>query len=274
MNYEGSFKSPDGLGLYERGWEPDGPARGHVVFVHGYGEHCSRYVEVGRVLNRAGFSMHTYDQRGFGRSPGKRGHVDDFDLLLKDLDAFLTHIRPRISGAPWFLMGHSMGGLVVASYAETRILDARGLVFSSPFLAMNAPAVLVMIAGVLGVLTPWMPVAWVNHAARSRDPKVVEEASKDPLIFPGPVRARTGSVFNQAIQRARANFHRITAPAYIIHGTGDQIVPDIGSRLLHERCGSEDKTFTSYDGGYHELWNDLDKEAVLAGISNWMTAHL
>lgn len=274
MDYEGTFRTHDGVDLYERGWEPAEPVAGRVVFVHGYGEHCSRYAETAHVMNKAGFSVHTYDQRGFGRSPGRRGEVADFDLLLQDLDAFLEHMGPRLAGEPWFLMGHSMGGLVVASHAETRGVAARGLVLSSPFLALGAPAILIKLAGVLGAVAPCIPVARVDYPARSRDPRAVEEARNDKLIFPGPVRARTGSEFARVVDRARANFHRINAPVYIIHGSADQIVPNEGSRLFYERCASQDKTFRMYEGGYHELWNDLEKDAVLQGICGWMAARV
>jgi alpha-beta hydrolase superfamily lysophospholipase len=276
MDYEGSFKSSDGLDFYERGWEPDGEVLGRVVFIHGYGEHCSRYIDMGRVFSDAGFSVHTFDQRGYGHSPGKRAYIHDFNVLLSDMDAYLAHIRPRLSDKPWFLMGHSMGGLVLASYAETRTLDARGLVFCSSFLAINpdVPPVLLRLANILGTLAPWLPVSGVDNRFLSRDPKIVEAADNDPLSNHGPVRARTGAQFNRAITRARENFHRISLPAYIIHGGDDRVVPNEGSRLLYEKCSSKDKTLKIYEGGYHELWNDLDKEAALAGICDWMRARI
>jgi len=273
MDYESKFKTRDGLELYERGWAPDEDVVGRVVFVHGYGEHCSRYEEMARVLNESGFSIHTYDQRGFGHSPGRRGEVGDFGALVEDLDAFVAYLRPRLEGKPWFLMGHSMGGLVLAHYAETREVEAGGLVFSSPFLAMDAPAVLLKVSGVLAALMPWMPVAQVEYEGRSRDPEAVKEAREDPLIFAGPVRARTGAEFNRAVNAARAGFSKISLPVYIIHGGADRIVPDVGSRMLYAQCSAADKSLKIYDDGYHELWNDLEKAAVLSEVCEWLTAH-
>ena len=286
MNYEGSFKSRDGLDFYERRWEPQGTARAELVLLHGFGEHCSRYAHVGEAFNRAGIAVHTYDQRGFGHSPGKRGYVHDFDVLLKDLDTYLEHVRPRLEGKTWFFMGHSMGGLLLARYAETRnpeaasdrpaadVTAARGLVFSSPFLAFtdDVPAILWSLAGILGTITPWLPVRGVDNTGLSRDPKVIEAASNDPLSFNGRVRARTGAQFQAAITKARAHFKAVTSPVYIIHGADDKIVPSAGSRLLYERCRSQDKTFKIYEGGYHELWNDLEKDVVLAEIVDWIAA--
>lgn len=276
MDYEGTFKSADGLDFYERGWEPDTEPKAHIAFLHGFGEHCSRYVEMGQVLSKAGLSVHTYDQRGYGHSPGRRAYIHDFNVLLNDLDTYLAHIRPRFGGKPWFLMGHSMGGLVLANYVETRTIDARGLVFCSSFLGFNEgiPPILLKLANILGTLTPWLPVSGVDNKSLSRDPEAVKRADDDPLSNKGAVRARTGAQFNYAISKARANFNKISAPAYIIHGSCDQLVPNEGSRTLYEQCSSKDKTLKIYEGAYHELWNDLDKAEVFAGIIAWITARI
>jgi len=276
MDHEAYFKSHDDADFFERRWAPDGDVRANLVLVHGYGEHCTRYAAAAHALNRSGITVHTYDQRGFGRSPGKRAYIDDFDALLADLDTYLAHIGPLLEGKPWFMMGHSMGGLVLAAYAETRDIGARGLVFSSPFLAFSddVPKFLLALANILGKVTPWVPVGGVDNSRLSRDPKAVEAADNDPLSYHGRVLARTGAQFNAAITRTRAAFQAITAPAYIIHGSDDGIVPPEGSRLLHAQCRSEDKTLKIYDGGYHELWNDLIKDEVIAGIADWITARL
>jgi len=275
VSFEGYFKSRDGLDFYERRWDASGELRANVVLIHGYGEHCSRYAHVANALNARGITVHTFDQRGYGHSPGKRAYIHDFNDLLLDLDTYLDHVRPRLEGLPWFLMGHSMGGLLLARYAETRIIEARGLVFSSPFLAFpdNVPRFLLALAGFLSTIAPWLPVGGVDNSGLSRDPAVVEAADNDPLAFHGRVAARTGAQFNKAIQEAHAEFARITTPVYIVHGSNDQVVSNRGTRALCECCGAEDKYFKLYDGGYHELWNDLEKEAMIAAVGDWILEH-
>ncbi len=272
MDYEGTFQSSDGLEFYKRGWLPEGDARANVVLIHGYGEHCSRYAHAGAAFKRAGFGVHTYDQRGYGHSPGRRAYVERFDTLLEDLDTYMAHVEPLLDGKPWFLMGHSMGGLIVASYAETRTIAARGLIFSSPFLAFNddVPAILFPLAKLLGTVAPWLPVSGVDNQYLSRDPEVVKAADVDPLAYHGKVVARTGAQFNMAITRAREHFGAIALPSLILHGSADKVVPAAGSRLLHERCGARDKTLRIFEGGYHELWNDLCKEEFLALVCEWI----
>lgn len=276
MNHEDEFKTHDGQHLYGRWWEPAGETRAHLALIHGYGEHCSRYEHVAEAFNRAGIAVHSYDQRGFGHSPGKRGVITRFESLLQDLGAFLAHIQPRFLGRPCFLMGHSMGGLELAIYAETRPIHPPGLVFSSPFLAFtgDVPAILLALADLLGVLAPWLPVHGIDNAQLSRNPAVVEAADADPLSFHGKINAGTGAQFTAAIRKARANFGKINAPAYIIHGEQDRLVPCAGSKLLYEGIRSEDKQLKIYEGGYHELWNDLDRAAVITAIVEWVVAHI
>ncbi len=275
MDWEGQFKSPDGLDLYERRWEAEGEAAANVVLIHGYGEHCSRYAHVGAALNAAGLTVLTYDQRGFGHSPGKRGYVGDFDLLLNDLDAYLEHIKPLLEGKPWFMMGHSMGGMVMGAYVLSRKIDARGLLFSSPFLGFpdDVPKILLSLAGILAKILPWLPVGGVENTGLSRDPAVVERAENDPLGFHGRVAARTGAQFNETIKGILPNVAQITAPILVMHGTDDAIVPPAGSQALYDGASSQDKTLKMFEGGYHELWNDLCQEEMLGDIVAWTKSH-
>ena len=274
MAYEGHFKSQDGLDFYERRWDAAEEARANLVLIHGYGEHCSRYEHVAHALNERGITVHSYDQRGYGKSPGRRAYINDFDVLLDDLDAYLDHLKPRFEGLPLFFMGHSMGGMLLAAYVESREVEARGLVFSSPFLAFpdNVPKLLLRLVGVLDVIAPWLPVGRVDNTGLSRDPAVAETADNDPLGYHGSVRARTGAQFNKAINRVSAHFNAIVAPVYILHGSADAVVSCKGSQVLHARCGSKDKTLNIVEGGYHELWNDLCKDEVIASIGDWILA--
>ncbi|NIA14449.1 MAG: alpha/beta fold hydrolase [Nitrospiraceae bacterium] len=275
MEREASFETRDGLELYERSWEPQDETRANVVLIHGYGEHCSRYASLAHRFNGSGLAVHTFDQRGFGNSPGRRAYINNFDDVLVDLDCYLAHIRPRLEGKPWFMMGQSYGGLIVGAYAETRDIDAAGLVFCSPFLAFpgDVSKVLVALSGVVGALMPWLPVGDVDTTGLSRDPAVVEEADKDPLNYHGRVRARTGGQFAKAIRRTLANAGAIKAPVLIMHGSEDRVVSPKGSHLLYTVIGSEDRTLRIFDGGYHELWHDLDKDVVLAAICDWIGCH-
>lgn len=272
----GTFKTFDGIELFERRWEPAGEPRAHLALLHGYGEHCSRYDHVARAMNSAGIAVHSYDQRGFGYSPGRRAYINEYDDLVRDLDAFLAHIRDRVAGKPFFMMGHSMGGQLLAVYLIEKQPEVRGAIFSSAFLqfAADVPKALVALSGVVGALLPWLPVSKVSTSTLSRDPAVVQAADNDPLSYHGSVRARTGAQFKAAIDRAQAELERISVPAYLLHGSDDALIPVQSSRELHARIASQDKELRIFEGGYHELWNDLCKEEAIQGIVTWITARI
>lgn len=271
---EYAFEGAGGGRLFARRWTLESPL-GAVVLIHGYGDHSGRYPGVAKALNAAGFSVYAYDQRGHGRSPGRRAYIGQFELLLEDLDAFLSFHREDLSGRPWFLMGHSMGGMVLARYLQTRTPEARGAVFSSPFLALNddVPELLKKIAPVLGVVLPLAPAGRVDNKGLSRDPKVVRTADEDPLAYHGYVAARTGAEFIRVIRDIQGAYGRITLPFLAVHGSADPIVPVSGARELYEKASSADKTLRIFDGGFHELWNDLDKEVFFQEVTDWLKHH-
>ena len=95
-------------------------AKGAVVIVHGYTECAEKYRELCWYFVSEGYSVFVYDQRGHGRSLREVEdlsvtHVEYFDQYVEDLELLMEHVvRPRMSGAPLFLYGHSMGGAVAA----------------------------------------------------------------------------------------------------------------------------------------------------------------
>jgi alpha-beta hydrolase superfamily lysophospholipase len=274
MAQEATFQSFDGGTFYERFWPIETP-RGHVLLIHGYGEHCARFDHVAAHLNSLGLAVHAYDQRGHGRSPGKRGYIADFNDLLRDLDAFHAHVQPRVADAPLLALGHSMGGLVCVRYLQERAPQWRGAVLSSPLLQLEEVSpVLLALAGILSRLTPWLPVATLDSSALTRDPAVVQAYNEDPLVYHGRIVARTGQQLNDAVAKARAHACCVRMPLYLFHGTADRLAPCAGSQFFHDKCASPDKTLKCYEGGQHELMNDYDKDAVIAEVGRWLVQHL
>ena len=70
------------------------------------------------------------------------------------------------------------------------------------------------------------------------------------------------------------SFPSITLPVLILHGTADQATKPSGSQRFYELAGSRDKTLKLYDGHFHDLLNDIDKDVVMADIKTWIAAHL
>ena len=276
MITENWFENAQGEKLYERRLMAAENACANIVLLHGYGDHCARYEWVMQQFYDAGMSVYAYDQRGHGRSPGRRAYIHRFEDFLDDLDVFLTHIAPELSPAPLFIMGHSMGGMALARYAQTRDVRARGLIFSSPFLAFSddVPKFLVALGPYIAKIAPWLPVGGVDNAGLSRDPAIKEAADNDPLAYHGRVAAKTGAEFHRMITTIHGEMDRITTPMLVLHGKADHVVSPSGSERLHKKAGAHDKTLRLHEDGYHELYNDLDKEQFMAEIITWIKARL
>lgn len=272
----GSITTSDGTRLFTQRWQADA-ARAAVLLVHGYAEHSGRYAHVARYLQARGTSVYTYDQRGFGRSDGRRALVTSFDRLLDDLQRVIDRTRRHLSDdVPLFLMGHSMGGAVCALYAIERTQAFQGLILSSPAVEVDddiAP-VLRHLAGVIGRLAPTLPTIRTPDDAISRDPAVIAAAEADPLNYHGRVLAGTGAAFLRAAQRIQTHMAAIALPLLVFHGTADKLTDPGASRMLYEQARSPDKTLNLYDGLYHETLNEPEKEQVLADIVDWLDARV
>jgi lysophospholipase len=66
----------------------------------------------------------------------------------------------------------------------------------------------------------------------------------------------------------------ISLPLLILHGSDDRLADSEGSKSLYQRAQSSDKTLKLYEGFYHEVMNEPEKETVLVDIVEWMEGHL
>src|SRR5579863_7569397 len=131
----GTFRGAGEMELAYQRWLPEGTPRAALIIVHGFGEHGGRYMNIVGRLVPTGYAVYALDNRGHGRSPGQRGHINDWSEFRDDLGAFVALVSTEQAGHPLFLLGHSMGGLIVLEYAERHPEGLRGVIASAPLLA-------------------------------------------------------------------------------------------------------------------------------------------
>jgi acylglycerol lipase len=273
---EGRFSASDGTELYERWWLPERAAKATIVIIHGLGEHIGRYDRLALDLNARGYAIFGYDHRGHGRSGGTRGYIDSFAQLVQDATTFLGHVRSRRPPEPVFLYSQSMGGTIVTTWAIAHPPDVRGVLLASPGLkvAEGFSPLLISVGRVVAKVFPKLPTQKFPSRYLSRDPAVVRAYDADPLVYHGGVRARTGTEILDAIQRVNERMEKMTLPFLVFHGTDDKLTDCEGSRELHARATSTDKTLHLYDGLYHETVNEPARDKVLADILSWLDARV
>ena len=270
---EGLLQGAEGVELYWQRWLPSGPPLAVVVLAHGVGEHSGRYQHVAARLTRAGYAVYALDHRGHGRSSGPRALIDRMDHAVEDLDRLVTLAASRHPDAFLHLLGHSMGGCIALSYAIRHQRRLHGLLLSSAAATVeSAPRVARLEAEALSVVTPRAEILELDPSMLSRDEAVVRAYNQDPLVYHGKLPARTVAEIAAAIERFPDAVLGLRLPMLIMAGTADHIVPPSGSRMVHSRAGSVDKTLRLYEGLYHELFNEPEKGVVLGDVAAWLDA--
>lgn len=269
---EGRLAGVRGVELVWYGRVPALP-RGVVLISHGIGEHAGRYGSVVDALVPDGWAAYGIDHRGHGRSGGRRVHLVRYSDWLDDLDAFRRLVTARHEGLPVFLLGHSMGGQIALTYAIERPAGLRGLVLSAPALASDVvPRSVVPVLGMLATVLPTLRPAGIDPTKISKDPRVVAAYLTDPLVYHGhPTLALSSAVLAQFdVLRERSSELRL--PLLVQQGTLDAITDPAGVRLLEVTVGSEDRTFHWYEGLWHEIYNEPERERPLGDLREWLAA--
>jgi alpha-beta hydrolase superfamily lysophospholipase len=267
-----TFTTADGVRLFERRWLPKGAPKAALAIVHGYAEHSGRYAYVGEAIAARGYAVHAVDLRGHGRSEGPRAFVRSFDAYLADLRAFLDRVRATTPGAAVFLLGHSMGGTIVALAAVADRPAVEGILLSGPVTVRNAPRLFERVINVIARVAPMLPLTKLAAGAVSRDPDVVRRYDEDPLVYRGRMRVGLLAAMLRAARRVDSGIAKMSLPVLFMHGTADQLTTPEGSRDLYERAASSDKTLKLYDGLYHEILNEPERDEVIADIAAWLAA--
>ena len=115
----------------------------------------------------------------------------------------------------------------------------------------------------------WDPVPYEGTLA-----EMVEVMNNDPLIAHETQPTQTMAAMVRADERLKKEFPQITLPVLILHGTADKNTRPSGSQHFYDMAGSTDKTLKLYEGGFHDLLNDIDKESVIVDIKSWIDGHL
>ena len=273
------FLGAGGVRLLLQAWLPAGPdptdppePSAVIAVVHGYGDHGGRYLWFGEAMASRGYAVYVYDLRGHGQSSGARGQVKRFDEYLDDTAVYLDEVRRLQPGKPLFLLGHSLGGLICARFAEERAPDVHGLVLSSPFLqpADAAPPSRVAVIKGLALVWPNKDIGNTVQAEQlSHDPAVVKAYVTDRLVH-HVAPARWAVELLAAQEAAMAGAESVTLPLLVLYGRDDQVVDVAFIETLFSRAGSQDKTIERYEGLYHECFNETERERVYADLAAWL----
>ena len=278
---------------------PEGNPRGIVQICHGMTEHIGRYSDFARFLNENGIIMCGNDHLGHGETGSKEdwGFFADTDgdrLLVEDVYKLNMVMRAKYPSLPYVLLGHSMGSFIARKYAAEHRESIDGLVVSSTSGGGSAEKMAKVLAGVLCKVKgrrsrSKLLTNLVNSNNRkkflsegelgwlTRDPQIREKYLADPACrFTFTVGAYKDmfSLLCEVNKDSWFDAMALDLPVFIISGSEDSVggfgagVTSVYERLsVRELC---DLTFKLYEGGRHEMLNEVNREEVYADVLNFI----
>ncbi len=261
----------DGQVLRRRSWPlPD--AKRAILIVHGLGEHSGRYSHVAAWFQACGFDVRSYDQRGHGQTQGPRGALRNGDDLLTDLTAVYTEYAAAHSSAP-LLLGHSMGGLVVARTVLDGRIKPGAMLMTSPALRSWAGAGLRKLAHVLASVLPNLPLKnGLKVDNLSHDASVVAAYQSDPLCF-GHITPRLADFIFRGGAVCIADAAKLPVPTLLLVAGADKLVDPAGSTEFAAGASSTGQLTTRHFAAlFHELMNEAEpaRTQVMKQMGDWL----
>jgi alpha-beta hydrolase superfamily lysophospholipase len=256
-----------------RAWPAADPVAALIV-VHGLGGHSDRYQESAGLWAGRGISVYAPDLPGFGHADGPKGHLDSFAPVADALETLLARVVAENSRRPVYLLGESMGGVVLADFVAERPGLVSGLVLVAPsFQDRLAVPLWKKAEAFLNVLVrrrkyydvPWTPESF------TRDPAVIAMLDADPL----EVRRVTGQFYYAYLpvaKRAREAAPRLPLPLLVLLPGNDLMIDSDATRHWFDCVPDGRKTLREYPGYFHALLLELDRRPILDDVAGWILA--
>ena len=269
------FRAADGELVHFDVKDEGSAARGVIVFVHGLGEHFSKYDEWLEYAVERRYHVAAYDQRGHGRTPGRRGDFR-FPDLVADLGRFVEVAADRWGALPLFVVAHSLGALVTLRWvAEAGHPALRGAVLSSPAIDVveETPLWKRLAFRTLVRVAPRLSLPRRSEVEKlTADPARAAAWRSDPLRH-GRITPRAMVGIAEAMEAARESPLAVTLPLLLLLSPADAVTSTPATLAWAAESGA-DVTILENPDARHEILNDVDRREAYARICDWLDERL
>lgn len=256
-------------------WEGEN-AKGTIVIVHGAAEHHGRYKWLIEMFRMHGFHVVAGDLPGQGTtSRSRRGHIDSFDEYIETVASWVH--EASVYEQPVFLLGHSMGGLVVIRTLQEKRLPVRGVILSSPCLGLvHYPSKALEIASrILNVIHPkkrFPSGLTVEMATRNEE---VREMDKNDSLYVTKMSVRWYRELVKAIRIAHEKMADLPdVPMLVMQAGDDKIVDKSAVKSWFDQLAISEKVYKEWPKLYHEIFNEPEREQVFLYAHTFLTLQL
>lgn len=266
---ESHFASFDDTALFYRHWpavSATSEKKAIVLFHRGH-EHGARMAHLVDELELPGHAFFVWDARGLGRSPGERGHADNFGVLVKDVDAFVRHISVS-HGIPVeniAVIAQSVGAVVVSAWVHDYAPKIRCMVLASP--AFKVKLYVPLARQGLALMQKFRRKFFVNSYVKARflthDAERIASYDSDPLIT-RPIAVNILLGLYDTAERVIADAGAIQVPTQLLVSGADWVVHHQPQHEFFDRLGSAVKERHVLDGFYHDTLGEKDRHLALS----------
>lgn len=264
------WKANDNTEIYAKSWTIDS-AKGVICLVHGLGEHINRYEHVASFFNEKGYQFYGNDHYGHGQSGGARGHTPSYDGLLDEVDTLIDIAKNENPNLPIYLYGHSMGGNIVLNYLFLRYPNIAGVIATASAIQLpNPPSAALLAVGKLmrKIYPKFAQPNGLELKYLSNDQSVIDAYVADELVH-NKVSSELGLALIERGHWLVESNRKTNIPLLLMHGAEDGITSPEGTVEL-SKMTEGDVSLKIWKDMYHEIHNEIDKQAVLDYILNWI----
>jgi alpha-beta hydrolase superfamily lysophospholipase len=264
---ESRFASHDCVELFYRHWPAQGISRGAILVLHRGHEHSGRVQHIVDGLGLPEFDVFAWDARGHGKSPGARGHAENFGALIRDLDSFSAHIAfaHGIARSEQAVVAMSVASVLTAAWVHDYAPNIRAMVLASPALSIKLYVPFALPG--LRLLDKLRPNSFISSYVKGKllthDAARAASYDSDPLVTKQIAVNILIGLFDTA-KRVVEDAAAIHTPTLVLSSGKDYVVRGEPQRRFFRNLGSPVKAEQVYDGFYHDTFGERDAHLPIA----------
>jgi lysophospholipase len=248
--------------------------KGVIVIVHGACEHHGRYKWLVEMWKLSGYHVLMGDLPGQGTTTRRRGHIQSFDEYIIEVNEWLKEAKKF--GLPLFLIGHSMGGLVVIRALQEKHHEVKAVILSSPCLGIlyKPNKALELASRGLNVIAPSFKVdSKLNVEIATRN-KAVQDSDENDSLYVTKVSVRWYRELIKAMEEAQKQVNKFQdVPLLLMQGGEDKIVDKSLVKQWFNKVDILEKTYKEWKGLYHEIFSEPERDEVFETAKRFFEAH-
>src|SRR2546423_7558617 len=270
---EQTMSSWDGAQLFYRAWIPERRTEKALLLFHRGHEHSGRWSEFVEMLGLDDVAIFAWDARGHGHSAGERGAAESFGTLVKDVDAFVRHVRDQHGFAleNMIVLAHSVGAVAVAAWVHDYAPPIRAMILATPAFRVRlyVPLAIPGLRLKQKFIGPGYVKSYVKAKILTHDPAQAAQYEADPLIF-RQIAVNVLIALHDTGTRLLADAGAIHVPTLMLSAGRDWIVSVKAQREFFNGLSSPVKRMHVFPAAYHALFHERERAQVIDRVRDFI----